>query len=186
MPSIRTAIFIDNSNVYQRIKDLKKIDPEWVSLYDPEELAQKLAGNKEVVFIGFYCTPPPISLLSRNERGKEAYTTQMKYFDAISKKKNVTIKHGVLTGPAFGEKEKNLDTKIATDIVTMAALNRYDIAILVSNDGDYVSPVEKVIDDFKRRVELAYFKGNVSMDLKRVCDLSKRLRRSYFVKIDLP
>jgi uncharacterized LabA/DUF88 family protein len=68
--------------------------------------------------------------------------------------------------------------------VTKAALNDYDTAIVVSNDGDFVSPAETAKGTFKKRVEVGFFKGSLSMNLRRVCDLSKRLRRSDFVRLE--
>jgi len=184
MNAKRVAIFIDNSNVFHHIKNLRKIDPEWVSLYDPEKLANRLAGDRKTVFINFYCTPPPLYLLSGQEKERKKYSSQTRYFSAIEKNKNVAVKYGTLTGPAGQESEKNLDTQLVTDLVAMAALNKYDTAVIVSNDGDYVSAAEKAITLFKRRVEVAYFKGGLPMDLKRVCTLTRRLRRSYFTKIN--
>ena len=58
--------------------------------------------------------------------------------------------------------EKNLDTQLATDMVTMAALDKYDVAILVSNDGDYKSAIENT-KLFNKKIENLFFKGSLSM-----------------------
>jgi hypothetical protein len=55
----------------------------------------------------------------------------------------VEVKYGTLKGGRC-ELQENLDTQVATDLVTKAALNEYDTAVVVSNDGDFVSPVETV------------------------------------------
>ena len=94
------------------------------------------------------------------------------------------MKYGSLKGSKGAMVENNIDTQIATDLVKMASLNEYDVAIIVSNDGDYVSPTTSVKDDFKKGVEVAYFKGHLSMSLKRACDITRRLRQSYFEKLD--
>ncbi|MBU4223732.1 NYN domain-containing protein, partial [Patescibacteria group bacterium] len=60
----------------------------------------------------------------------------------MEKLPNVSIKFGDLRGTKGQLQEKNLDTQLATDMVTMAALDKYDVAILVSNDGDYKSAIE--------------------------------------------
>ncbi|HAM96719.1 TPA: hypothetical protein DCP76_02890 [Patescibacteria group bacterium] len=75
--------------------------------------------------------------------------------------------------------EKNLDTQMAVDIMEGAFLNHYDTLILVSSDGDFESSVRKV-KDIGKRVEILFFKDNVSQNLKKVSDLNKRARRSYF------
>lgn len=179
----RVAIFIDNSNIFHNLYDLRKIDLNWVCLYDPIWLAQRLAGNRKIVYIGFYCTRPPSYLLDDGGYNEERHKKTMQYYSAIEKLPGVSIKFGYLKGHKGDLQEKNLDTQIATDLISMAALNHYDVAIIVSNDGDYVSAAENARTNFKKRIESGFFKGNSSMNLRKVCDLSRRLRRSYFKKL---
>ena len=60
--------------------------------------------------------------------------------------------------------------------------NEYDTAILIAGDGDYQSSVQAVKDTGKR-VELAYFKGRARMSLVQLCDLSRRIRKSFIEKL---
>jgi len=76
------------------------------------------------------------------------------------------------------------DTQLATDMVTLAALDKYDVAIIISNDGDYKSAVENT-KKFNKKIEVVFFKGSLSMLLKEKCDLTRRARRSYFERLDL-
>ncbi len=184
MPGERVAVFIDNSNVFHNLLDLRKIDRSWVSIYNPVELAKKLAGSREIVFVGFYCSRPPSYLLEEGLAGEKKYKTSMRYYSAVEKLSGVTVKYGSLKGNKGDTQEKNLDTQLTTDLVKMAALNEFDVAIIVSNDGDYASPATTAKDIFKKRIEIAFFKGSLSMNLKKISDLTRRLRRSYF--IDLP
>ena len=64
----KVAVFIDNSNVFRNLYDLKTIDPSWVCFYNPLKLAEKLAGNRELVHVGFYCVRPPAYLLEEGEK----------------------------------------------------------------------------------------------------------------------
>jgi hypothetical protein len=50
-------------------------------------------------------------------------------------------------------------------------------------DGDYVSPVES-IKLFNRKVEVVFFKGSLSMALKKASDVTRRARRVMFEKLD--
>jgi len=185
MSKDRVATFIDNSNVFHHIKRIKRSDPKWASFYDPFVLANKLSGNREVAYVGFYCVPPPSYLLSEGGEKERKYKRTKKYYDTIRSQEGVEVRQGNLKGPKGDTHEKNLDTKISTDIVTKAALNEYDTAILVSNDGDYKSALKSISEEFGRRVEVAYFKGSLSMNFEQQCDLKRRLRRVYFQKIDL-
>jgi len=172
----RVVVFIDNSNVFKQLETLHRIDVQWCKLYNPKYLAEKLTGNRELVSIFFYCTPPPsfLQLKKPNE-----YWTQISYFEAVKKLNKVEVRYGRLAGGKDSLKEKNLDTKLTADMIKLAFENKYDVAVLVSNDGDYQSAVETV-KELGKRVENAYFRKSMSLALRRACDLTRRLRRSYF------
>lgn len=94
----------------------------------------------------------------------------------------MSIKYGDLKGTKGNLQEKNLDTQLATDMVAMAALDKYDVAILVSNDGDYKSAIENT-KLFNKKIENLFFKGSLSMAIDGKCDVKRRARRSFFVKM---
>lgn len=179
----KVAVFIDNSNVFRNIKGIKESDPGWVCFYDPLKLAERLAGNRELVFVGFYCVRPPAYLLTEGMPGIKKHTYTTRYYSEIEKLSLVQVKYGDLRGSRGSLQEKNVDTQIATDMVTMAALGEYDTAILISNDGDYVSAAERVRDTFKKKVEVVFLRGRLSMALRAVCDISRRARRSHFTEL---
>jgi uncharacterized LabA/DUF88 family protein len=179
----RVAVFIDNSNVFHHIHEIKQADPCWICLYNPLILAEKLAGSRRLVYVGFYCVRPPSYLLSGNEADKRRYNLTQQYYGSIEKLTNVQIKFGDLKGTKGNLQEKNLDTQLATDMVTMAALDKYDVAILVSNDGDYKSAIENT-KLFNKKIENLFFKGSLSMAIDGKCDIKRRARRSFFVKLD--
>lgn len=180
----RVAVFIDNSNVFHNIKEIKKSDPEWTSFYNPFSLAEALSSNEnEIVYVGFYCVSPPAYLSNESEESKYKYEKTIKYYSEIEKDKRIKLKYGNLTGPKGDMHEKNVDTQIATDIIAKAALNEYDIAVIVSNDGDYKSAIESAKNQFGRKIEIAFFRGGLSMNLDQICDLKRRLRKSYFKKM---
>jgi hypothetical protein len=68
-------------------------------------------------------------------------------------------------------------------MVAMAALDEYDVAILISNDGDYKSAIENT-KKFNKKIENLFFKGSLSMSIDGLCDIKRRARRSFFVKIN--
>jgi len=179
----RAAVFIDNSNVFHYIYDIKKNDKSWTALYNPLILAEKLAGNRTLVYVGFYCVRPPSYLLSGTPKEKKKYNLTQKYYGEIEKLPNVLIKFGDLKGSRGQLQEKNLDTQLGTDMVAMAALDKYDVAILVSNDGDYKSAIENT-KLFNKKIENLFFKGSLSMAIDGKCDIKRRARRSFFVRLD--
>jgi len=180
----RVAVFIDNSNVLQTIKTLQKTGAYWwQSKYCPVHLSRKLSGARVVVYVGFYCAPPPSYLMTGNTVDQNRYKLAMKYYGIIGKMKEVTIHYATVNGSRGNLQEKNLDTKLTADMVGMAAQNKYDTAILVSNDADFVSGTQ-MIQSLGKKVELVYFKGFGSMELRQKCDVPRNAKPSFFKKID--
>lgn len=177
----RVSVFIDNSNVFKNIKKIRNVygDQSWVQLYNPLKLAQKLAGKNELVKVYFYCVPPPPWLLTEGDESKKKHAVTSRYYAAIDKLQNVEVKFGYLQGDRSDPHEKNVDTQLATDMVTDAALGAFDTAILVANDGDYMSAVANT-KKLGKRVELLFFKGYLAGSLKGNCDLYRRARKSFF------
>jgi len=179
----RVSVYIDNSNVFKTIKKIRLIDKNWVQLYNPLKLAEKLAGSSELTSVYFYCVPPPAWLLTEGEEKKRKHTIASRYYDAVSKLPKVEVKYGYLQGDKTDPHEKNVDTQLGIDMVAHAALSQYDTAILVSNDGDYKSAIENT-KKLGKRVEILFFKGYLAGSLRLKCDLTRRARRSFFIKMD--
>lgn len=178
----RVMVFIDHSNVLHNLIDVRKIDHLWEKWYDPKKLADKLAGNRELIGVYFYCAPPPPYLLQEGKRGEDMYWTQISYYEEIKKLDLTELKYAHLTGVKGDLHEKNLDTQLNTDLLLLAMENKFDTAIIVSNDGDYEAAAGGA-KKLGRKIELLYFKGKVSWNLRRIADVSRRARRSFFEKL---
>ena len=180
----RIAVFIDNSNIYKYLSKLREVDKKWICLYNPLKLAEKLAGDRSLVATYFYCTPPPSQMLKTVD-GRKTYSIQAKYYTEIQKLPGVEVKFGSLQGSGKDLKEKNLDTQLTANMISLAAQNAFDTVILVSNDKDYVSALEPTKDIFGKKIELVYFKGFISNSLLRLADVPRRARPSFFEKLVL-
>ena len=176
----KVAVFIDNSNVFRSILKIKKNgDKSWECFYDPYQLAVKLAGNRELVSVNFYCVHPPVYLLDEDDAHKRKYVLTERYYSTIEKLPKTEVKYGDLRGSRGSTQEKNVDTQIVSDIITQAALSKFDIAIIVANDGDYVSAIENA-KTFGKKIEVVYFRKGSSMNLRNSCDLARRARKAHF------
>ena len=162
---------------------LRITNNDWVCLYNPLRLSQILAGNRNLVGTYFYCTPPPPHML-KTEIGKKNYTTQNSYYMAIQKLDGIEVKFGNLSGNGESLKEKNLDTQLTADMISMSAQNKFDTAILVSSDGDYISAINPTKDTFGKKIEIVYFKGHASTSLWRLADVPRKARTSFFEKLE--
>jgi uncharacterized LabA/DUF88 family protein len=56
------------------------------------------------------------------------------------------------------EKTKGVDIALATDVLTNAFLNNYDIAVLIAGDGDY-APMVREVKRLGKEVYVAFFKN---------------------------
>ncbi|GBC88741.1 hypothetical protein HRbin13_00869 [bacterium HR13] len=65
--------------------------------------------------------------------------------------------------------EKEVDIMLATDMLSMAYMNTYDTAVLISGDSDFSYTVEEV-QRIGKRVENASFKRTSSYQLRKACD----------------
>jgi len=70
----------------------------WNKAYCPKILATKLAGNRQVVFVGFYCAPPPAYLQTGNEADKNRYALAMRYYGLIEKTQGITVHYAKVNG----------------------------------------------------------------------------------------
>ena len=72
-----------------------------------------------------------------------------------------------------GKTEKGVDVKIAVDMIKLAYEDQYDIAFLVSGDGDLVDAVDLVRELGKGVNNLIFYKHknpSFSYRLRRACD----------------
>ena len=70
---------------------------------------------------------------------------------------------------------------MAVDMVEGAADDNFDVAMLVSGDGDFV-PAVKAVQKKNKSVENIYFKKSFSGNLKRNCNKSLMLRKEILDK----
>lgn len=174
----RVAVFIDHSNVYHNL--VKTGWPEEVRQYNPVVLAERLAGGRQLVKTMFYCSPPPPTLQDTNPRSYEAQT---RYLDTVKKLAGLELHYGnLIMQHDHKYHEKNLDTQMTTGMLMMAFRDEYDVAIILSNDGDFADGV-RGIRELGKWVEIAYFDRSLSFNLEAASDIVRKLRPSYFIKL---
>ena len=93
-----------------------------------------------------------------------------KLIEIEEKLKSIGIEAPRIFQKKKGKGSKQVDISLATDMLTHAHRNNYDIAILVAGDGDYVPLVEAVMSEGKR-VVLWFFEEGLNPLLKRKVDL---------------
>lgn len=67
-----------------------------------------------------------------------------------------------------GSAKGNWDMEMAMDIISF--IEKLDVVVLVSGDGDFVSLVKKIQDEYNVQCEIYGFEHNTAVDLKEVGD----------------
>jgi len=118
----RVMVFIDGGNLYHGLRDfVGRTD------VDLGKLAQKLAGDRELVRTHYYNCPV------RREDGEDRYRRQQKFFDALRNLPDFEIMLGHLQQDRSGALvEKGVDVSLAVDMLSRAYKDHDDRAVLVS------------------------------------------------------
>ncbi|SNZ10816.1 NYN domain-containing protein [Hydrogenobacter hydrogenophilus] len=158
----RVALFIDGSNIFHAIRYLNiKIDYQ--------KLVEFLTESRRLIRAYFYGAIPQEKDVKKNTPEWESLMRQRRFLEELSLL-GIKVKMAHLRKLPSGEYvEKEVDIMLATDMLSMAYMNAYDTAVLVSGDSDFSYTVEEV-QRIGKRVENASFKRTSSYQLRKVCD----------------
>ncbi|MCL2281347.1 MAG: NYN domain-containing protein [Dehalococcoidia bacterium] len=156
-------IFIDGSNMYHSLKAYFKRTDIDLSLFN-----QKLLEKRHLVRMYYY------NAAVGKQEEPERFKDQEKFFKSVAAIPYTELRLGRLVytsqwpnNPPF---EKGVDVQLATDMITHAFKNNYDVAILVAGDNDFVGAMQAVKDNGKH-VEVALFgQESTSRQLRDVAD----------------
>jgi len=81
-------------------------------------------------------------------------------------------------------KTKRVDITLATDMLSHAYNNNFDIPILVAGDEDYV-PLVQELKHCGKQVSLWFLEDGLSQDLKRECDHFFDIKKIFWTKDDV-
>lgn len=177
---MKVAIFIDGNNFYFGLKRIYKDDRKLMN-FNFEKFCNFLADKRELIEIFYYNAP----LDRMKDLGK--YKNQQKFFEKIKKipKFNLILckllKRRIKRTNQYYYVLKEDDIHMAGDLIKGAFKNIYDVALLVSGDGDFV-PAVKIVQEEGKKVENIYFKKSASTNLRQNCDKSFMLRKEILDK----
>ena len=167
-PARRVAIFIDGSNLYHSLE-------ENCGRYDLNfhAFSRKLAGGRTIFRTYYY------NVLQDPERNPQGYQDQQKFLTALHNTPYLEVRLGGSKMRGATTVQKGVDIMIATDLLRFAWDDRYDVAVLVSGDGDF-SYVVQAVKDMGKHVEVAAFPANLSSELVSVSDDRELFTPEYF------
>jgi uncharacterized LabA/DUF88 family protein len=164
----RVAIFIDGSNLYHALRDnCQRVDLNFA------DFTSKLCAGRPLFRTYYY------NVIQDPLQRPESHREQQEFLDTLRKTPYLEVRLGstkLLQGVPV---EKGVDIMLGTDLLSYAWGNLYDVAVLVSGDGDFTYALQAV-KNMGRHVEVAYFGSNVSRNLLEVADKSISLDHDFF------
>lgn len=165
----RVFVYIDGRNFYFGLRDL---DSSYTDLnFDFAKFVELINGvnwkNRCVEKIYYYNAPLKVQINPALARD------QQRLFARLRSNSLFEVRLCKMIGQSTPQGTRRFDTKgddiwLACDMLQDANDNNFDIAILVSCDGDFLKLVEYV-QRFNKEVENAYFIGGGSVALRKQC-----------------
>jgi len=175
---MRVAIFFDGKNFYSGWKD--RTDGRRIDFEKMAEWIVREAGGRDL-WGAYYYTAVETGVEAQNDgqRKLAAFLDEREldrgYFVKRFPRKAFTISCKACGASDRIFQEKEVDTTMVADMLTLAAGNAFDIAVLVSGDADHAPAVEGV-RLLGKKMFVATWAGY---------GLSPRIRRAAFHHIDL-
>ena len=164
----RVAIFIDGSNLYHALHStFGRHDLNFA------EFTNKLCGSRRLLRTYYY------NVLQDPTQRPDSYREQQEFLDILRKTPYLEVRLGSMKIAQGVAVEKGVDIMLATDLLTFAWNDFYDVAVLVSGDSDFTYALQAV-KNMGKHVEVAYFESGVSKDLLDVADNRHLLDKSFF------
>lgn len=164
----RVIAYIDGFNLYYGLRESQMRRYYWLNL---REVASRLLKPTQTLERVNYFTSIVSSPPDKNRR-------QAIYLEALSTLPDFSIHYGHYLADSVvcrhcGHKhvthhEKMTDVNIATELLTDAFADRYDVALLISADSDLVGPIRRVRQLFpEKRVVVVFPPARHSNALKQ-------------------
>jgi uncharacterized LabA/DUF88 family protein len=177
----KVIVFIDGSNLYHGLK--ANIGKTKINF---EKFVNKLVNGRELVRTYYYNVPINQTEDPINYKAQQRFFSRLdriSYFETIlgrlSPRERIhkcpNCQH---ENKIIFHNEKGVDVKIAVDMLSMATKNLYDVAILVTGDGDFDKAIKEV-KDLGKHVENAYFTTGHAYQLFKICDKFIELNSSF-------
>jgi len=168
----RISIFIDGSNFYHSIKKILKEN----EIVNYQKLIDFLVEDRELVSVFYY-----IASLDINT-DLEKYKKHEKFLKKLSEIPSLIIRFCNLkkikvTSGRFIYVVKGDDVQLAQDLLLGAFDNLYDMAIIVSEDEDFVPVISTLKKRFNKEIINAYLRSSSSYKLRNICNFSIKLNK---------
>lgn len=173
----RVMIFIDGSNFEG---SCRAIDPRLTHEVDFEKLSEVLvkhSGGDSYEGTYFYCSyRPKTSGMAAEDI--EKINNKIKFFDALQFKRGYTVKKfkrkirneecGHCGKTTLITVEKGVDSNLVADLLALAWEDAFDIAVIVSDDADFVAAIEYLKRKAKKVYHASFLRLQHGQELKKL------------------
>jgi|TARA_B100001971_G_C18142182_1_gene510985 uncharacterized LabA/DUF88 family protein len=177
---MRVALFIDGNNFYHGLRNIYEESKKLIN-FDFKKFSDILGQNNRIVVIFYYNAK-----LDKIENTSK-FISQERFFSKLRRIDNFNLilcrllKRKIRGTNNYYYVLKEDDIHMAVDMVEGAFDNKFDIAIVVSGDGDFV-PAVRAVQRRSKKVINAYFKKSSSINLQHHCDESIQLTKDLLDK----
>ena len=140
-----TNVYIDGLNLYYGA--LKDSAYRWL---DIRKFAAALVPQEEIKTVSYFTARMGVENGDGSKRQRQDV-----YLRALDSLRGVEIQTGIHRRRGASWEEKKTDVNIATAMIFDAFNGVYDHAVLVSNDSDFVSPIQRIHKELGLRVTVA-------------------------------
>ncbi len=155
----RIAIFIDGSNLYHALEEsCGRIDLDFAAFI------QWIAGERPLFRTYYY------NVIQDEKRRPAEHQQQQRFLQALHLIPYVETRFGTTRMRDGQVVEKGVDIMLATDLLYYAWQDYYDMAVLVSGDGDFAYAIQ-TLKNLGKYVQVVTFESNQSPDLWQTADL---------------
>lgn len=191
---MRTNVYVDGFNLYYGA--LRKTPYRWLNL---QALCQFLLPKNAINEIKYFT-----ALVSARPNDLNQPIRQQLYLRALSTLPIISVHLGhflvhevmMLLATAKSEQqqfvkvikteEKGSDVNLATHLLHDAHMNRFDVAVVISNDSDLLGPIRIVRDELKKKVGILNPHKNPSRALLPHIDFIKSIRQGVLAASQFP
>lgn len=198
---MRTIVYIDGFNLYYR-QLKKKRHLRWLNL---KLLCDYTLGSKaKVERINYYTARVSSKISQDSPRHQNTYISALETIPEISIHYGnflINEKWAALAQPAKEQKlflpwpdvvrvrkieEKGSDVNLGVHLVRDAFMNKFETAVVLSNDTDLVEPIRIVAEDLKLTVGLISPVSKPADDLVKYTKFVRRIRLGHLRKSQFP
>jgi uncharacterized LabA/DUF88 family protein len=161
----RISVFIDGENFLGGIKSINKFYTDFN--FNFKKYIGYITRGRKLINIYYFIAPLKQNL------NPLIYKKQQKLLSRLHKEGiNVILckrrKRDCGDGTPI-HKIKEDDIRLALQMQKDAYDNKFDIALIISGDGDFV-PLPEYLKEKNKKMEVAYFDGCISISLLRACN----------------